>query len=74
MQNAATPLDTARPSPRRLSTQARTIVATSAGNALEMFDFTVFSYFAGLIGKTFFPVDSSAGLCYWPWQPSASAS
>ena len=26
-----------------------------------MFDFTVFSYFAALIGKTFFPVDSGAG-------------
>jgi MHS family proline/betaine transporter-like MFS transporter len=44
-----------------MSSQARTIIATSAGNALEMFDFTVFSYFAGVIGKTFFPVDSSAG-------------
>lgn len=61
MQPAATPADTTGLAPRRLSAQAKTIIATSAGNALEMFDFTVFSYFAGLIGKTFFPVNSSAG-------------
>lgn len=41
--------------------RARTIFATSAGNALEMFDFTVFSYFATIIAKNFFPVDSAAG-------------
>ncbi|WP_438820582.1 MFS transporter [Burkholderia lata] len=61
MQDAATPLVDAPPAPRRRSAQTRTIIATSAGNALEMFDFTVFSYFAALIGKTFFPVDSGAG-------------
>ncbi|MBV8034405.1 MFS transporter [Roseateles sp.] len=61
MPHATTPVDTALLAPRRLSAQTKTIVATSAGNALEMFDFTVFSYFAGLIGKTFFPVDSSIG-------------
>ena len=61
MQEAAPPLAQALPQARHASAQTRTIVATSAGNALEMFDFTVFSYFAGLIGKTFFPVDSGAG-------------
>ncbi|MPW18742.1 Major facilitator superfamily, (MFS_1) family [Paraburkholderia piptadeniae] len=61
MQDAATSLADAPSAPRRRSVQTRTIIATSAGNALEMFDFTVFSYFAALIGKTFFPVDSGVG-------------
>ena len=41
--------------------QARTIVACSIGNALEMYDFTVYSFFSLLIGKLFFPVDSAYG-------------
>ncbi|AQV94010.1 MFS transporter [Cupriavidus necator] len=61
LQEFAAPLDSVVPPPRRLLARTRTIIATSAGNALEMFDFTVFSYFAAQIGKTFFPVDSSAG-------------
>lgn len=34
----------------------RLIIAASLGNALELFDFTVYSFFAALIGKLFFPV------------------
>ena len=34
---------------------ARVIVAASAGNALEFYDFTVFGYFASQIGAAFFP-------------------
>ena len=41
--------------------QTRTIVACSIGNALEMYDFTVYSFFAMLIAKLFFPTDSVYG-------------
>lgn len=39
----------------------RTIVAAALGNGLEFFDFTVYSFFAALIGKLFFPAGSEAG-------------
>lgn len=42
-------------------TTRRTILATALGNGLEFFDFTVFSFFAALIGKLFFPVGSEVG-------------
>lgn len=38
-----------------------TIVAAALGNGLEFFDFTVYSFFAALIGKLFFPTDSEFG-------------
>lgn len=41
--------------------QFRLIAACSIGNALEMYDFTVYSFFALLIGKLFFPSDSAYG-------------
>ncbi|WP_320533711.1 MFS transporter [Robbsia andropogonis] len=42
--------------PRSTTTSQRRIVAAAvAGNLLEFFDFTVYSYFALLIGKLFFP-------------------
>jgi len=41
--------------------QFRLIAACSIGNALEMYDFTVYSFFAILIGKLFFPADSAYG-------------
>ena len=43
------------------SPSMRTIAACSIGNALEMYDFTVFSFFALLIGKLFFPSGSAYG-------------
>jgi len=46
--------------PKRTS-QARLIAACSIGNALEMYDFTVYSFFALMIGKLFFPSDSAYG-------------
>ncbi|MEK7490403.1 MAG: MFS transporter, partial [Pseudomonadota bacterium] len=46
--------------PRRTS-QARLIAACSIGNALEMYDFTVYSFFALMIGKLFFPSESAYG-------------
>ncbi len=39
----------------------RLIAAAAVGNALEFYDFTVYSYFALLIGKLFFPVGSAFG-------------
>ncbi|MBN3005062.1 MFS transporter [Chromobacterium alkanivorans] len=39
----------------------RTIVAVSLGNWLELYDFTVFSFFALLIGKLYFPSHSEYG-------------
>jgi MHS family proline/betaine transporter-like MFS transporter len=37
------------------------IAATALGNGLEMFDFTIYSFFALLIGKQFFPSDTPFG-------------
>jgi len=39
----------------------RTIASMTIGNALEFFDFTVFSFFAITIGKLFFPSMSPYG-------------
>ncbi|CAD6546396.1 MFS transporter [Paraburkholderia metrosideri] len=58
LQSADTSLDVRRSQP---SSQLRTIAACSIGNALEMYDFTVYSFFAMLIGKLFFPVHSAYG-------------
>lgn len=44
---------------RKTSTR-RLIVATTIGNAMEFFDLTVFSFFAVLIGKLFFPVHAES--------------
>jgi MHS family proline/betaine transporter-like MFS transporter len=41
--------------------QRQTIVATTIGNALEFFDFTVYGFLALLIGKLFFPTLSAYG-------------
>jgi MFS transporter, MHS family, proline/betaine transporter len=58
LQSADAALDVRR---SRSTSQVRTIAACSIGNALEMYDFTVYSFFAMLIGKLFFPVDSAYG-------------
>ncbi|MCA8094843.1 MFS transporter [Burkholderia anthina] len=47
--------------PSKRTNNKRVIVAASLGNALEMFDFTVFSFFSGIIGRQFFPVDNASG-------------
>ncbi|HEY2000446.1 MFS transporter [Paraburkholderia sp.] len=39
----------------------KTVFAAALGNGLEFFDFTVFSFFAVVIGKLFFPVGSELG-------------
>jgi len=57
---AAAPASDAAPAKSK-QTQFRLIAACSLGNALEMYDFTVYSFFALLIGKLFFPSDSPFG-------------
>lgn len=37
----------------------RVVIASSLGNGLEMYDFTVYSFFAATIGRLFFPSDSA---------------
>ncbi|WP_419687211.1 MFS transporter [Serratia marcescens] len=39
----------------------KVIVGASLGNGLEIFDFTVYSFFAAIIGKLYFPSDSAYG-------------
>jgi MHS family proline/betaine transporter-like MFS transporter len=39
----------------------KTVLAAALGNGLEFFDFTVFSFFAAVIGELFFPVGSALG-------------
>ncbi|PWC51498.1 MFS transporter [Azospirillum sp. TSA6c] len=38
--------------------QWKVIIGTSIGNALEWFDFAVYGFFAGVIGRLFFPADN----------------
>ena len=41
----------------------RVVAATVAGNALEFYDFLTYGFFAGQIGRTFFPsADPNASL------------
>jgi MHS family proline/betaine transporter-like MFS transporter len=41
------------------SVKTRTIIATSIGNMLEWYDFTVYALFAGYIAESFFPGDGA---------------
>ena len=51
-----------RPAPSSSPARRRqTIVATTIGNGLEFFDFTVYGFLALVIGKLFFPTFSSYG-------------
>ncbi|MDE1168005.1 MAG: MFS transporter [Pseudomonas sp.] len=40
-------------------TMRRVVIASSLGNGLEIYDFTVYSFFAVIIGQLFFPNDSA---------------
>ncbi|MFI8480116.1 MFS transporter [Pseudomonas sp. NPDC078700] len=46
------------PTPAR-HRERKVVIACSLGNALEMYDFTIYSFFAVLIGKLFFPSEST---------------
>ncbi|GJH03599.1 MULTISPECIES: MFS transporter [Paraburkholderia] len=57
--SASTPNDDASTSdaqPQRVS-HAKAIAAITLGNGLEFFDFTIYSFFATIIGKLYFPVE-----------------
>jgi hypothetical protein len=54
--------------------QVGTIAACSIGNALEMYDFTVYSFFAMLMCKLSFPSDSAYRSLPLPSVRSVSAS
>ena len=41
------------------SKMRKVVIASSLGNGLEIYDFTVYSFFAAIIGKLFFPSDSA---------------
>jgi len=47
--------------PVRKDGNRRVIVGASLGNGLEIFDFTVYSFFATVIGKLYFPSDTAYG-------------
>jgi MHS family proline/betaine transporter-like MFS transporter len=42
----------------------RSVLATAMGNAMEWFDFGVYSYLAVVLGKVFFPNTGGSGLLY----------
>ena len=48
-----------RPARGSFSAKPRTILATSVGNMLEWYDFTVYALFAGYIAASFFPGDGA---------------
>jgi len=54
--SATVPVDTSLPQYSKAAPSRRVIFAAVLGNALELFDFTVYSFFAVVIGKLFFPV------------------
>ena len=41
--------------------RTRLVMAAAVGNALEFYDFTVYAFFALVIGKLFFPVHDPVG-------------
>jgi MFS transporter, MHS family, proline/betaine transporter len=43
--------------PARRASHAKAIAAITLGNGLEFFDFTIYSFFATIIGKLYFPVE-----------------
>jgi len=44
----------------QLRAQRRTIAAGIAGNVMEWYDFSVYGYFAAIIGRHFFPAGDRA--------------
>ena len=56
------------------SMRRRVIAGTTIGNALEFFDFTVFTFLMLVIGPLFFPAASGYGQLLLTRPPSAWAS
>ena len=46
---------------QRKQSRMRLVTAAAVGNALQFYDFTVYGFFALLIGKLFFPVHDPVG-------------
>lgn len=46
--------------PLRRSQQAKSLLAVTLGNGLEIYDFTVYSFFSVIIGHLFFPANSDS--------------
>lgn len=59
-------MPSASPVPHHQST-ARTVAASIFGNVLEWFDYAVFGFLVGPIGKAFFPADSAVGQTLSAW-------
>ena len=51
----------------RHQSTARTVAASIFGNVLEWFDYAVFGFLVGPIGKAFFPADSAVGQTLSAW-------
>ena len=47
--------------PEKKKSNTKVIFGASLGNGLEIFDFTVYSFFAAIIGKLYFPSDTAYG-------------
>jgi len=56
--HTALPADSAAKAQPRRASAAKSIAAITIGNALEFFDFAVYTYFATVLGKLFFPASS----------------
>lgn len=61
LTSQAGPAATLAAVPVRKEATARSIAAITLGNGLEFFDFTVYTFFATLIGRLYFPVDTAFG-------------
>lgn len=55
--NASIPAGALEPAPVTRVSRAKAIAAITIGNGLEFFDFTVYSFFATIIAKLYFPVE-----------------
>lgn len=55
--HASIPTDALQPAPVTRASRAKAIAAITIGNGLEFFDFTVYSFFATIIAKLYFPVE-----------------
>jgi len=55
--DASIPAGALEPTPVTRVSRAKAIAAITIGNGLEFFDFTVYSFFATIIAKLYFPVE-----------------
>lgn len=53
--------------PGKPAINKRVIIVATVGNALEWYDFTVFTFFAAIIAKQFFPIDNPTASLLAAW-------